>query len=87
MFNHAIPSIFFRFGKAKMSDPVLVQILVQVITRFDVILIEEVVDSSGKAVDLLLKEINSGSEYLGKLKKITITDSAFYLIPHNFSKC
>ena len=60
-----------------MSDPVLVHILVQIITRFDVILIEEVVDSSGKAVELLLKEINAGSENLGKseerIKKVIPT--------------
>ncbi|CAM4661166.1 unnamed protein product [Leuciscus chuanchicus] len=40
-----------RFGKSKLSDPAIV-------SRYDVIVILEVVDSSGAAVDNFLKELN-----------------------------
>ena len=42
-----------------MSDPEVVNILVRLVRMFDVILIQEVVDVTGKAVQALLQAINN----------------------------
>ncbi|XP_076864814.1 deoxyribonuclease 1 like 4, tandem duplicate 1 isoform X2 [Brachyhypopomus gauderio] len=47
-----------RFGKKKLSDPVVVKTLIQIVSRYDIVVILEVVDSSGKAVDTFMKELN-----------------------------
>ncbi|XP_071332640.1 deoxyribonuclease-1-like isoform X2 [Trachinotus anak] len=47
-----------RFGLAKVSDPHVLSILVKIVSRYDIILILEVVDVSGESVELLVKELN-----------------------------
>ncbi|XP_041802486.1 deoxyribonuclease-1-like isoform X2 [Chelmon rostratus] len=48
-----------RFGLMKVSDPDVVSTLVKIVSRYDIILILEVVDVSGESVKLLMKELNS----------------------------
>ena len=43
-----------RFGAKKMSDPAAVDVLVRIALRYDVLLVQEIVDVSGKAIDELL---------------------------------
>ncbi|XP_059425049.1 deoxyribonuclease gamma-like isoform X1 [Carassius carassius] len=47
-----------RFGKSKLSDPFVLKTLIKIVSRYDIILILEVVDASGDAVDNFLKELN-----------------------------
>ena len=47
-----------RLGPTKMRDPAVVDILVRIIRQFEIILIQEVVDSGGKAVEELLEKVN-----------------------------
>ncbi|XP_026876002.2 deoxyribonuclease gamma-like [Electrophorus electricus] len=47
-----------KFGKRKLSDPAVVTTLVQTVSRYDIVVILEVVDASGKAVDIFMKELN-----------------------------
>lgn len=48
-----------------MSDPKIVDILVNLVTSFDVMLIQEVVDVSGKAVRALLQAVNDACKNQG----------------------
>ncbi|XP_016518198.1 deoxyribonuclease-1-like isoform X2 [Poecilia formosa] len=52
-----------RFGRNKASDPDVLKVLVQIISRYDIIVILEVVDESGKAVDALMKALNKEHQY------------------------
>merc|ERR1711892_669077 len=47
-----------RFGTAKMKNKNVVKVLVQLIMEFDIILIQEITDTSGKAIEDLLEEVN-----------------------------
>ncbi|KAJ8260335.1 hypothetical protein GJAV_G00179770 [Gymnothorax javanicus] len=47
-----------KFGIAKLSDPTHLSILVEIVSRYDLILILEVVDVSGKAVTCFIEELN-----------------------------
>lgn len=47
-----------RFGLAKVSDPEVLSALVKIVSRYDVILILEVVDASGASVQQFLTELN-----------------------------
>uniref|UniRef100_A0A672HXG8 Deoxyribonuclease n=1 Tax=Salarias fasciatus TaxID=181472 RepID=A0A672HXG8_SALFA len=47
-----------RFGVRKVSDPDILSILVKIVSRYDIILILEVVDVSGASVKLFLNELN-----------------------------
>ncbi|XP_073700035.1 deoxyribonuclease 1 like 4, tandem duplicate 1 [Garra rufa] len=47
-----------RFGKSKLSDPFVMKTLVKIVSRYDIIVILEVVDSSGQSVDDFLEELN-----------------------------
>ena len=51
-----------RFGAAKMKQNVVVDILVKIIKQFDIIIVQEVVDSSEKAVHDLLEAVNSSDD-------------------------
>ncbi|XP_076596510.1 deoxyribonuclease-1-like isoform X1 [Chaetodon auriga] len=48
-----------RFGLTKVSNPDVMSTLVKIVSRYDIIVILEVVDVSGNSVKLLLKELNS----------------------------
>ncbi len=43
-----------RFGKSKMSDPNVVKILTAIVRRYDILLVQEIVDTSGEAIEELL---------------------------------
>ncbi|KAM4563567.1 deoxyribonuclease-1-like [Odontesthes bonariensis] len=47
-----------RFGLTKVSDPDVLSILVKIVSRYDIIVILEVVDVSGASIKLLLEELN-----------------------------
>ncbi|KAK5863746.1 hypothetical protein PBY51_000754 [Eleginops maclovinus] len=47
-----------RFGQTKVSDPDVLSTLVKIVSRYDIIVIIEVVDVTGAAVKLFLKELN-----------------------------
>lgn len=47
-----------RFGLTKVSDPEVLSALVKIVSRYDVIVILEVVDASGASVQLFLTELN-----------------------------
>ncbi|XP_049590360.1 deoxyribonuclease 1 like 4, tandem duplicate 1 isoform X2 [Syngnathus scovelli] len=48
-----------KFGRSKVSDPEVLRILVQIIRRYDIIVILEVVDISGTSVQTLLNALNT----------------------------
>ncbi|KAM4741282.1 deoxyribonuclease 1 like 4, tandem duplicate 1 [Anableps anableps] len=50
-----------KFGRSKVSDPDVLKILVKIISRYDIIVILEVVDASGKSVDTLMQALNKAS--------------------------
>ncbi|XP_026121240.1 deoxyribonuclease gamma-like isoform X1 [Carassius auratus] len=47
-----------KFGKSKLSDPFVLKTLIKIVSRYDIIVILEVVDSSGDSVDNFLEELN-----------------------------
>lgn len=47
-----------KFGTAKMKNLVVVDILVKIVMQFDIILIQEIVDASGQAIQDLLAAVN-----------------------------
>ena len=51
-----------RFGPAKMKDPAVVDVLVSIVRQFEIILVQEVVDSGGRAVEELLEKVNQAGE-------------------------
>ena len=51
-----------RFGKAKMRDAEVVRVLKEIVRRYDVLLLQEIVDNSGEAVQELLEAVNEGEE-------------------------
>ncbi|XP_026788767.2 deoxyribonuclease gamma [Pangasianodon hypophthalmus] len=50
-----------KFGKRKLSDPVVRKTLIKIVSRYDIVVILEVVDASGEAVDSFLKELNKAN--------------------------
>ena len=54
-----------RFGVRKMSNEPAVRILVEILRRYDLILIQEIVDKSGKAIVQLLNKLQetTGQKY------------------------
>nr|XP_020469281.1 deoxyribonuclease gamma-like [Monopterus albus] len=51
-----------RFGKNKVSDPEILKVLVKIVSRYDIIVILEVVDTSGAAVKTLLDALNKAKK-------------------------
>ncbi|XP_068453143.1 deoxyribonuclease-1-like [Clinocottus analis] len=50
-----------RFGLTKVSDPEVLSALVKIVSRYDIVVILEVVDVSGASVKTLLKELNKAN--------------------------
>ncbi|XP_059184089.1 deoxyribonuclease-1-like [Centropristis striata] len=50
-----------KFGKNKVSDPDVLSVLVKIVSRYDIILILEVVDISGEAVKIFLDALNKAN--------------------------
>lgn len=48
-----------RLGPSKLSDKNVVKYLIKIFSRYDIIVILEVVDKTGKAIEKFLKELNS----------------------------
>ncbi|XP_029989329.1 deoxyribonuclease-1-like isoform X2 [Sphaeramia orbicularis] len=51
-----------KFGKAKVSNPDVLNILTKIVCRYDIILILEVVDISGESVKILLDTLNRATQ-------------------------
>ncbi|XP_073669702.1 deoxyribonuclease 1 like 4, tandem duplicate 1 isoform X1 [Paramisgurnus dabryanus] len=51
-----------KFGKTKLSDPLVRKTLIKIVSRYDIVVILEVVDSKGDAVDDFLKELNKSNK-------------------------
>uniref|UniRef100_A0A3P9CI66 Deoxyribonuclease n=1 Tax=Maylandia zebra TaxID=106582 RepID=A0A3P9CI66_9CICH len=47
-----------KFGKKKVSDPDVLEILTKIVSRYDIILILEVVDTSEESIEIFMKELN-----------------------------
>ena len=60
---------------AKLSDKETLKIIARLVREFDILLVQEVVDVSGKALNLLLEEVNSLPEHAGKYLKRNIRRS------------
>lgn len=59
-----------KFGKKKVSDPNVLEILTKIVSRYDIILILEVVDASGESPEIFMKELNKVHEgYAYKISK------------------
>jgi len=56
-----------RFGMSKMKDSATVETLVRLLVGFDLMMVQEVVDVSGKAVEMLLEEANKDPGDAGEL--------------------
>ncbi|XP_071943249.1 deoxyribonuclease-1-like [Antedon mediterranea] len=50
------------FGKGTMRKPDVVDVLVKIINRYDVILLQEIRDLSGQAIEQLLEEVNEDAD-------------------------
>ncbi|KAK5602704.1 hypothetical protein CRENBAI_003683 [Crenichthys baileyi] len=50
-----------KFGRRKVSDPEVLKILVKIISRYDIIVILEVVDAKGKSVETLKQALNKAN--------------------------
>lgn len=48
-----------RLGPTKLSDKNIVKYLIKIFSRYDIIIMLEVVDKTGKAIEKFLKELNS----------------------------
>ncbi|XP_060897801.1 deoxyribonuclease 1 like 4, tandem duplicate 1 isoform X2 [Labrus mixtus] len=50
-----------KFGRNKVSDPKVLNILVKIISRYDIIVILEVVDASGESIKTLMDTLNTSN--------------------------
>uniref|UniRef100_A0A3B1J497 Deoxyribonuclease n=1 Tax=Astyanax mexicanus TaxID=7994 RepID=A0A3B1J497_ASTMX len=50
-----------KFGKKKFQDPKVQSIVFKIVSRYDIVLILEVVDESGKTAETFLKDLNEFS--------------------------
>ncbi|CAG5977657.1 unnamed protein product [Menidia menidia] len=50
-----------KFGKNKVSDPDVLKILVKIVSRYDIIVILEVVDISGESVKVFMETLNKSN--------------------------
>ncbi|XP_046882079.1 deoxyribonuclease-1-like isoform X3 [Hypomesus transpacificus] len=51
-----------RFGTNKVSDPKILSILIKIVSRYDIIVILEVVDAKEKSVKTFLQELNKANK-------------------------
>ncbi|KAL2091004.1 hypothetical protein ACEWY4_013267 [Coilia grayii] len=50
-----------KFGRSKISDPDVLNILIRIVSRYDIIMILEVVDASGDSVKTFLEALNKAN--------------------------
>ena len=58
-----------------MGEPEVVEILVRLVRKFDVMLVQEIVDVTGKSVESLLQKVNLHREGAGVLLFVHIRKS------------
>ncbi|XP_041945481.1 deoxyribonuclease 1 like 4, tandem duplicate 1 [Alosa sapidissima] len=51
-----------KFGRTKLSNPDVLSILVKIVSRYDVVVILEVVDASGDSVDTFMEALNKANK-------------------------
>ncbi|XP_068604773.1 deoxyribonuclease 1 like 4, tandem duplicate 1 isoform X1 [Brachionichthys hirsutus] len=51
-----------KFGRNKVSDPGILNILIKIVSRYDIIVILEVVDASGESVQTFLDALNKANK-------------------------
>ncbi|XP_045568715.1 deoxyribonuclease gamma isoform X1 [Salmo salar] len=61
-----------KFGQRKLSNPNTLATLVKIVSRYDIIVILEVVDESGTSVETFLKELNKCHYRANKNQKYTL---------------
>ena len=66
-----------NFGVAKMSNERAVKTIIRIIRHFDIIVLQEIVDKSEKAINKLLGDVNNGlhssARYINKLWSCLLT--------------
>ena len=76
------PYVPFRFGTAKLKDKTTLEILVRIVREFDILVVQEVVDASGQALQQLLEEVNKVNDNEGNLFNSTyIRNYLYWLSP------
>ncbi len=66
-----------RFGKSKMSDPNVVKVLTAIVRRYDILLVQEIVDTSGEAIEGLLVNKTLIVYQFSKVQKLRILGQYF----------
>ncbi|KAK3512498.1 hypothetical protein QTP70_015669 [Hemibagrus guttatus] len=56
-----------KFGTKKLSDPAVLKTLIKIVSRYDIILILEVVDASDTVVKSFMKELNKRKKHLYRM--------------------
>ena len=73
-----------NFGVAKMSNERAVKTIVRIIRHFDIIVLQEIVDKSEKAINKLLGDVNNGlhssARYINILWSCFLTISCWRII-------
>ena len=65
---------------SKMKDTEIVETLVRLLAGFDILLLQEVVDMTGQAVNLLLQEVNQQPGEEGRLRNKHININKYLLV-------
>ena len=73
----------FRFGTAKLKDKTTLEILVRIVREFDILVVQEVVDASGQALQQLLEEVNKVNDNEGNLFNSTYIRKDLYCLLRN----
>ncbi|XP_040926871.1 deoxyribonuclease gamma [Betta splendens] len=60
-----------RFGKNKVEDPKILDVLIKTVSQYDIILILEVVDSTAESVQTFLDALNKSNEAAPYTKKLS----------------
>ncbi|KAJ7999301.1 hypothetical protein DPEC_G00192960 [Dallia pectoralis] len=79
-----------KFGKQKLSDPQILAILVKIVSRYDVLVVLEVVDVNGAVVNKFLEELNKANKehrytmkVSGRLGRDTYKEQYMFLYREN----
>jgi endonuclease/exonuclease/phosphatase family metal-dependent hydrolase len=59
------------FGKTKMSHPLVVKTLVKILSRYDIVFVQEIRDASGEAIQKLVADLEQST---GKTYEITLSE-------------
>uniref|UniRef100_A0A673K126 Deoxyribonuclease 1 like 4, tandem duplicate 1 n=1 Tax=Sinocyclocheilus rhinocerous TaxID=307959 RepID=A0A673K126_9TELE len=71
-----------KFGREKLSDKFVRETLIKIASRYDIIVILEVVDSSGDSVEKFLRELNQCESSKDKVVDLPGDEDAFAREPY-----